>query len=36
MVKDIRDNVEKLWVRMTTAQLEWWKEMADKEAKRRD
>ena len=34
-VKDIRDNVEKLWVRMTTAQLEWWKEMADKEAKRR-
>lgn len=36
MVNDIRDNVEKLWVRMTTAQLEWWKEMADKEARRRD
>ena len=35
-VKDIQDNVEKLWVRMTTAQLEWWKEMADKEARRRD
>ena len=35
-VKDIRDNVEKLRVRMTTAQLEWWKEMADKEARRRD
>ena len=34
-VKHIRDNVEKLRVRMTTAQLECWKEMADKEAKRR-
>ena len=35
-VKDIRDDVEKLRVRMTTAQLEWWKELAEKEAKRRD
>jgi len=36
MVADIRDNVQKLQVRMTMVQLEWWKEMADKEAKRRD
>lgn len=36
MVADIRDNVQKLQVRMTMAQLEWWKEMADKEAKGRD
>ena len=33
-VTDIRDNAEKLQVRMTTAQLVWWKEMADKEAKK--
>jgi len=35
-VTNIRDNVEKLQVRMTTAQLQWWKEVADKEAKRRN
>ena len=33
-VTDIRDNAEKLQVRMTTAQLVWWKEMADKETKK--
>ena len=35
-VKDMRDNVKKLRLRMTTAQFEWWKKMADEEAKRRD
>ena len=33
-VTDIRDNAEKLQVRMTTAQLVWWKEMADRDQKR--
>ena len=35
-VKQIKDSEEKLRIRMTTAQIEWWEGMADREAEKRE
>ena len=35
-VKEIKDSVEKLRIRMTTAQIEWWEGMAGREAEKRE